>query len=276
MEHINYSVLMAVYKNDQFNYLKEAVNSILNQTSKTNDFIILVDGPIDPEVKNYLISLKQSFSFIDVVYFVKNLGLGVVLADGVLRCKNEFIMRMDSDDISLPNRAEIILDIFKKNNDLSVIGSFVIEFDNNSLQKRIKKNPVTHSEIKKILKFKNPMNHPSVMFKKQAVINSGNYVEYKLNEDYFLWARMLINNYRFYNINQPLLEMRINKDTFQRRGGYNYFKIQNKIYKYLLTNKQINYIEFISGFILRFFFRVVITPNLRGKIYNFLLREKLK
>jgi hypothetical protein len=168
----------------------------------------------------------------------------------------------------------MLIDTFKNNSNLAVIGSSVIEFNEKNSISRIKKNPIYNKEILNYSKYRNPMNHPSVMFKKDAVIDSGNYIEYRLNEDYFLWVRMLLKVYFFYNLTYPLLKMRINKNTYIRRGGYNYFITQNKIYYFLLKNRHINILEYTFGFMNRFVFRVLLPSSIRALIYEFVLRKR--
>jgi glycosyltransferase involved in cell wall biosynthesis len=275
MKFKNYSVLMAVYKNDNCEFLKTAIESIFNQTIKTNDFIIVVDGPIPNSINEYLNAIQKDYNYINLIHLKKNSGLGIALSIGVTQCKNNLIMRMDSDDVSLPNRAEYLLRLFVDNPQYSVVGSFVKEFNEKTTYSRIKINPISQKEIFNYSKFRNPMNHPSVMFKREAILRSGNYIEYKLNEDYFLWIRMLLNGELFYNTSKPLLNMRINNLTYFRRGGLNYFNEQNKIYLYMLKKKHINFFEFLGGVIVRFVFRVLIPSSIRGIIYSHLLRKKI-
>ena len=127
------------------------------------------------------------------------------------------------------------MEIFLNNPELDVVGSNISEFmdfKENSFSKRIL--PEYDKEIKEFAKRRNPINHPSVMFKKESVLKSGNYRKYNLCEDYDLWTRMMIENCNFYNIQEILLNMRTPLNLYERRGGYKYLKdISRSVIGYL-------------------------------------------
>lgn len=103
----NYSVLMSVYIKEKPEYLKEAITSILNQTVKTNDFVIVCDGPLTEGLNKVIADFVTTYSGLFNVYRLEhNMGLAKALNNGILQCKNEIIVRMDSDDVSMPDRVE--------------------------------------------------------------------------------------------------------------------------------------------------------------------------
>lgn len=232
-----YSVLMSVYYKENPVWFKESIESILNQTVKTNDFVLIEDGPLTEELENIVLEYQKKYpKLFNVVRLKENVGLGHALAVGIEKCKNEFIARMDSDDISVPDRCEKELKMFNKQNELDMVGSNIIEFtDNIENALAYRKLPESDSEIKKYMRRRNPFGHPSVMFRKSKVLEAGNYRPYYLCEDYDMWIRMSKINSKFYNTQEVLVYMRIGKDFYKRRGGIKYLKsilkFKNEQYK---------------------------------------------
>ena len=123
-------------------------------------------------------------------------------------------------------------------------------------------------------KSRSPMNHVTVMFKKDKVISSGNYQDLKYVEDYFLWVRMLKNNCNFSNIDKVLVRVRVNYDTFLRKQGLKYYKAQKKLMKYMKENKMINFWQYIKNNIVRFVSSVLLPNKLRRYLFMRYMRTK--
>ncbi len=268
----NYTVLMSVYKKDKPEWITQAVFSMLNQTMKPDEFLILVDGPVSKDIKKTLSSF-ESESIIKVKYFKENRGLGPVLRDGVNMAKNELIARMDADDISTRDRCELQLKKFMEKPELDIIGGYFYEFTNNlDMKVSLKKYPTTNEEIYKFAKKRNPFAHPAVMFRKSSAIKAGNYRDCALCEDYDLWSRMLLNKSKCENLDVPILNMRVNADFYNRRGGFSYMKkIIN--FKYTLLQRDFysifNYLYSVMASIF-----VCMMPNrLRKMVYLKCLRN---
>ena len=222
----NYSVLMSVYYKENPDWLKESIESMLKQTIRTNDFVLIQDGKLTKELEDVVLEYEKKYPDIfNVVRLEENVGLGPALAKGINICKNEIIARMDSDDIAVPKRCEEELKIMSKDNSIDMVGSNIIEFidDIDNIQ-AFRKLPEEDEEIKKYMRRRNPFGHPSVMFKKSKVIEAGNYRSYYLCEDYDMWIRMAQKNAKFYNIQDVLVYMRISEDFYKRRGGVKYLK----------------------------------------------------
>nr|MBP3724351.1 hypothetical protein [Campylobacter sp.] len=177
---------------------------------------------------------------------------------------------MDSDDISLPNRFKTQLEIFKNNPNLDICGSWVGEFENDENEiYAYRKLPQNHDEIYKFAKTRSPLNHPSVMFKKSAVLKAKNYQKSLMTENYFLWVRMILGGARFYNIPQMLVKMRAGKSQLIRHSGLKYaineFKVQREFYKLGF----LNFYEFILNASLKFIIRLL-PKSIISRIYSFL------
>ncbi|WP_110114928.1 glycosyltransferase [Bacillus sp. CGMCC 1.16541] len=224
MENVKYSVLMSVYYKENPVFLRESVQSILNQTIKPFEIIIVKDGELTKELDNVILEFEEN-SLIKIISLKENKGLGEALNVGLNYCSSELVARMDTDDISMKDRCEKQLRLFDQNKSLSIISSAVAEFeeDVNSIHS-IKKIPITHEEIIRFSKKRNPFNHPAVMYKKSAVLRAGGYKHFSLYEDYYLWVRMIMDGAVCANIDEPLVYMRANENMYKRRGGFNYFK----------------------------------------------------
>lgn len=219
----NYSVLMSVYYKDNSVWLEEAICSILKQTFKTNEFIIVKDGKLTPELDDVINKFYLSYpNLFKIVTIEKNVGLGRALAIGVENCTNQYIARMDSDDISIENRCELEISKLISEN-LDIVGSLTYEFiDSVNNVASIRKLPEYNEEIYVYAKKRNPFCHSSLMIKKKAIIEAGNFREFHLCEDYDMWVRMFKNNVKCYNFQIPLTYMRISDDFYKRRGGIKY------------------------------------------------------
>ena len=274
MNYLKYSVLMSVYYKEKPEYLRESIISMLEQTVTPNEIVLVKDGELTDELEKVICEFNEN-KIIRVISLKENVGLGKALNIGLNECRNELVARMDTDDISVNNRCEKQLLKFYNNNQLSVVGSGVEEFINEPNNVIAYKNVKTdYREIKKQMKYRNPMSHPSVMFKKIDVLKVGSYKHWLLNEDYYLWIRMVQEGFVFENIDEPLVKMRITNDTYLRRGGWKYFITQKNLFNYMLKNKMINIFEYFYNNIIRFVVRILIPNKIRKVLYLRILRAK--
>ena len=159
---------------------------------------------------------------------------------------------MDSDDISRSYRCEKELDVFNSNPQLSIVGALIEEFEGSPEHvDSMRIVPETSDEILKFAKTRSPFNHPVVMYKKSAVLDSGNYKDVRNMQDYYLWVAMLLKGYKGYNIQEPLLWMREDKNLFKRRSGKKYRIIQQNLLKYMKETGFISKKQYIKSYIVR-------------------------
>ena len=267
---MNFSVLMSVYHKDNPQWLKQAIDSVLNNTIKPNQIVLVVDGPIPNELEQVITQYQQH---LDILRLEKNSGLGIALQQGLLKCKYPLVARMDSDDISLPTRFELQLKEFENNPNLTIVGGYIQEFDSQTNETTsVRKVPLEDSQIKKYIKLRSPFNHPTVMFKKEDVLKVGNYQTFYQMEDYYLWARLVKANYQMKNIPEVLLNFRTDKNMFARRGSYKYFKSNKEVSKQMLKMKIINYPYYLFNITVRFITQVLMPNNIRTLFYKKVLR----
>ena len=265
-----YSVLMSVYDGDYPEFLKQSMESIFVQTAPTDDFVLVCDGQLTDDLNRVLNDYSNSYKSLHIVRMSENKGLAEALNFGLGFCKHEIVARMDSDDIAMPHRIERQL---AKLDGVAVLGSAVLEFHHSvNDAKTLRITPSENSEIHKFAKRRNPFNHPSVMFRKSAVLEVGGYEKFMLCEDYQLWIKILMSGGKGKNIPEPLLYMRVGSGLYERRGGYSYFKTMHSFRRWL---RQINFITSIDYFVLVLAHAIscVVPTGLRGILYGRFLRN---
>lgn len=214
-----YSVLMAIYEGEKPAFFEEALQSVLEQTLPPNQFVLVCDGPLNTELERVIEKYSPLFGDrLDLLRKTENTGLGDSLALGVLACRNQFIMRADSDDISIPERAKIQLDEMVEKN-IDILSSPVILFSR-SPQEAIGERdvPKDQERIAHFAKSRSPFNHPAVMFRRQVVLDAGNYSSlFRYRQDYDLWVRCIQNGATCANLGQPVVFMRESENLVKRR-----------------------------------------------------------
>ena len=275
-KYLPFSVSMCVYKNDNAEFFKKALESIINQTVVPNEIVIVVDGPISNSIENIL-KLYENEDYFKIIRLSKNLGHGNARRIGLENCSNDIVALMDADDISRKDRFEKQILCFENNNNLSVVGGFIQEFYGSvSNIVGLRKVPVSDLEIKKYLKKRCPFNQVTVMFKKSEVEKAGGYLDWFNEEDYYLWIRMAQNNFIFFNLEDILVDVRVGKEMYARRGGKKYFFSEAKLQKYMYEHKIINYYTYLSNVSIRFFVQILMPNKIRSLIYAKFARSKEK
>ncbi|ONI38080.1 hypothetical protein AN396_11710 [Candidatus Epulonipiscium fishelsonii] len=195
---------------------------------------------------------------------------------GLKHCKNEIVARMDTDDISKPERCETQLKFLEEHPNIDMVGSYAAEFSENIEEiDDIKAVPQTYLEIVKFIKTRNPFNHPSVMYKKSKVLGIGGYKHFRGFEDYYLWIKMINNGLVVANVKKVLIYMRTTQEMFKRRGGMNYFKDMLTLANYLKKKNLMSPLEFYKFVSIRGV--VILMPNrLRQMVYQTFLRKGKK
>ena len=249
----SYSVLMSVYAKEKPEYLKTSMESMFRQTVPTDDFVLVCDGPLTPELEAVIAEMqRQHGEILRPVRLAENGGLGNALRLGVTECRNERIARMDSDDISLPDRCEKELAVLEAHPELSVVGGIVEEFSSSpDIVDARRVVPETSEEIVAFSKKRNPFNHPTVMLRKSDVLKAGNYSPVRYLQDYYLWIDMLTAGMKGYNIQEPLVRMRADRDLFRRRSGKLYVKIQVDLFKKMYRAGYITGAQYLSSAAIR-------------------------
>lgn len=232
-----YSVLLSLYMEEKPCYLKQSINSMINQTIKPDEIVIVKDGPLTTELEIVLDRYINKYpNLFKIVISKENVGLGKALNLGLDSCKNELVARMDTDDISKPERCEKQLELFNSNTNLSLVGTNVDEFfDNPERVISTRKVPSKQSDIYNFSKRRSAFNHPTVMYKKSIVLQFNGYSDLRRNQDVDLFGRMLYGGCVAQNIDESLLLFRSNDSLTKRRKSWknskSYINVIKKFWK---------------------------------------------
>ena len=272
---MEFSVLITVYKKEIPENLRKSILSCYQQTIKPKEIILICDGELTAALNEEIDLLKKEIPVLLVYQLPENLGSGPTSRFGVKKCQTELIARMDSDDYCVATRFEKQLKVFEENPNLIMVGSNILE--KNTEFTALKKVPETTEEIRRYSKMRNPFNNPSSMMKKQYVLKSGNYREFRYLEDYDLTMRLLHDNPTkdFYNIQEPLVVMQTNDSSYLRRGGLLYVKTDFILQLDFYRRGDINLLELVRNIFLRNFVRIL--PNkVRKWIYKKKMRDEVE
>lgn len=272
---MSYCFLTSVYKNTKMEEMRQCVDSMLSQSLPPDQIVIVIDGPVGSELRNYISSLEASNDVFTVLELEKNSGLGIALNEGMKLCKCELVARMDTDDICVLDRCARQVAFMNENPGVAVVGSNIPEFIGDISNVVAYRNvPETHEEICRYLKKRCPFNHMTVMLRKSEVLRAGGYLDWHYNEDSYLWARMYLAGCRFYNMQANLVFARVDDDTYKRRGGYSYFKSERNLFRFMRKHKIINAAEYATSVFIRFVIQVLMPNGLRKFVFVKLMRSK--
>lgn len=279
------SIVMSVYNSEE--YITEAIESMLNQTYRNFEFIIIDDGSTDNSleiIKNYQISDERI-----VVISRENRGLPYSLNEGIKSAKGEYIVRMDADDISLPHRLEVQIEFMESSHEVGVCGSAVIVFGERA-KDHLWKLTQNDNRLKTELLFSSIFAHPSVMIRRKVMIEHNLYYNesFLQAQDFELWSRMAPYT-KFFNLQIPLLKYRVSKNSTTTKADkdiekryqviksifesnlrqlhINNSEEENRIHFNLTVNTRIrdNEIKFKE---LEEYFSKILKANNRTKIFN--------
>lgn len=248
-----YSVLMSVYSGVRPHELEAAIDSILNQTMPTDDFVIVEDGPVSSKLEEVI--LKAVAKRPGVIHLEKldhNCGTGIAKKYGLSFCKHELIANQDADDISFPDRCEKQVKAFREHPETDVISGTVYEFVGSP--KRVtaaRELPTEPDELKEFARKRNPINNPCVMYRKGVIEKAGGFQDFYLLEDYFLYIRILLAGGVLRNLKEPILYMRAGDEMYKRRGGKKYAEAQKKLFRYMLDHDFITKQEYRKSVMIR-------------------------
>jgi glycosyltransferase involved in cell wall biosynthesis len=214
-----FSLLMPVYHGDRPGYLRRSFRSAVgDQTVRPDQVVIVQDGPAGDDLARCLEEVRAGSPVpVTLVRLERNAGLGPALDRGLAECQFDVVARQDADDVSMPHRFEVELPLIEN---ADIVGSGLLEFVTDTdeiVGQRVPPTGLAH--IQRYARMHDPFNHPTVVYRRQAVLAAGGYGDLPLMEDYALFARMLHGGARAVNVPEPLVYYRVGEAAFKRRGG---------------------------------------------------------
>ena len=274
-DNFRFSVLIPVYIKENPLYLRSALQSILDdQTIVPDEVVIVEDGPITTDLEKVLTDFQGRYTSIVKRYQLKeNGGMGLAMNYGLNQASFEWVARMDSDDISVANRFEKQINFLKENPGIDVLGSSIEEFNSTPGDLvRYRTLPEENDNIIGLMKFRNPVNHMTVFFRKALALKVGGYWPHKYNEDYNLWYELFKVGARFHNLKENLVHVRVGNNMVARRSGYTYFEYEKILLKKFLRDGFITPLEYSFLIGIKFSLRIIPVKLLK-MVYKLFLRK---
>jgi len=217
--HEPFSLLIPVYDGDRPDHIRRAMRSAVgDQTVRPDQVVIVRDGPVRDELARCLDELVTASPVpVTFVPLLHNVGLGPALDRGLDASWFDVVARMDADDVAMPHRFEVEMPLIQ---DADIVGAGLLEFVDDTddiVGQRVP--PTGPGRIQRYARMHDPFNHPTVVYRRAAVLAAGGYGDLPLMEDYALFARMLAGGARAVNVAEPLVYYRVGAKAFKRRGG---------------------------------------------------------
>lgn len=266
---------MSVYKGEEPEFLRASLESLCAQTRPADEVVIVLDGQLTEELLKVISHYCERLP-VSMVPLEKNMGLGPALCHGVKECRYDVIARMDSDDICISERFRMQLEFLEAHPEIDALGGSIREFAQDPSKCITERRmPLTHEAILARGASRNPMNHMTVVFRKSAVLQAGNYRSLRGLEDYDLWIRMLRKGSRFHNLPQVLVLVRAGSGMLSRRGGLDYLCKEAELFHGFWKMGFIGFWRFIGNILARVPARLL-PLQFRRVLYSRFLRTKRK
>jgi len=269
-----FSLLMSTYNGDEPEHCRLALESICQGSVLPDELVLVLDGPVSEPLLTVIKSFQGRLP-LKIVPLPRNCGLGPALAAGLLHCRHEWVARFDTDDLCMPDRFERQLAFIQAHPSIDAFSSSILEFEHSYQEPNLllKSVPCGEFELTRYARWRNPFNHMAVMFRKQRVLEAGNYQNDQYFEDYALWVRLLLNGARLDNMDEPTVWVRAGRNMITRRGGQRYARFEYDIQRKFLSWGFTNIFEFTRNLSIRIPVRLL-SDSLRGAIYAGQLRRR--
>jgi O104-antigen biosynthesis beta-1,3-galactosyltransferase len=230
---VRLSVLMSVYFKESSESLRQCLESLASQTLRADEVVLVEDGPLGESLRATIAQFRDALSIVSLP-LPRQVGLGQALIRGLDKCRGEYVARMDSDDVCVPERFEKQMKFLKSHPEVDVIGGTIAEFERDcSAPSSIRQMPGAGLALRRFARFRNPINHVTAVFLKASVMRAGNYEPCRFFQDYYLWAKMLAKGYCLRNMKDILVYVRCGNGMQKRRGGLDYWKQEIHLQRYL-------------------------------------------
>ena len=232
-----YSVLMSVYDRETPENLNASLDSMFLQSYPPEEVVLVCDGKLTCELNIIAKSFESEFKpYFRIVRIDDHVGAAAALNEGIKACSCPYIVRMDSDDVSYPDRCRRQMELFAAKPHLDMVGSFAEVYD---IDRRetvgVKQLPVKHKDIKKYARRRNPFCRQALAFRREKAVEVGGYADLDECEDYEFAARMLANGAKARNIPEVLVRYRISEADYKKRKSFrstkNFIRVRRMIHR---------------------------------------------
>lgn len=268
---VNVSVLMSTYYGEDPSEVDDCLASTYNQTVTPDEVVIVKDGPLPSALDEVINRWERKYpDQTNIIALEENRGIGAALSIGLEECTHDLIARVDSDDISVEDRFEKQHDFLTDNPEIAVVGGYMKEvFSDGSF---IREVPTSPDMVQEYAKKRTPINHPTSMYRKGAVMDVGGYPDLRSMQDYVLWVRLLMAGYQLANLPEVLVVSETGPDLHERRGGLEYARIDYRIQREFISQGFITPTQFVRNLAVRLPVRMM--PNaVRSLLYKHVLRS---
>jgi glycosyltransferase involved in cell wall biosynthesis len=270
------TVLMPVWRGERPDWFAGALHSAtVGQTRHPDELVVAVDGPLTPELEAVVKDVEAGeYGDAKVTRSDEHRGVAATLQMGLGVSGGDYIARADSDDHYRPERLQKQLGVMESGG-LDLLGTAMQEFsgEHDLGQGKLRMRPCTHAQIWTYLPKHTPFHHPTVMFRRQAALDAGGYLELDRMEDYWLWQRMLAAGAKTANLPEPLVDYRVTEDLFDRRGGLQMFRSDLHLQRVMLNDGMIRRPRYAYNLALRAGYRFCPVP-LRRLGYRLFVEER--
>ena len=255
--HEPFTLLLSVYDGDRPDFLERAFRSAVDdQTLRPDQVVIVRDGPVREELAACLGRLQGGSPVpVTMVPLERNRGLGPALDSGLAASRHDVIARMDADDVALSHRFEVQIPLIAE---ADIVGAGLLEFVgdiDHIVGQRVP--PTAPEQIDRYARMHDPFNHPTVVYRRTAVLAVGGYGDLPLMEDYALFARMLQNGARAVNVAEPLVYYRVGESSFKRRGGTDLLRSELRLQREFRRQGFTSSPEYVRNVVVRGGYRMI-------------------
>ncbi|WP_315499549.1 glycosyltransferase [Capnocytophaga gingivalis] len=266
---MKFSVLLSLYHKEEPKFLKECLESLKVQSLQASEIVIVFDGVVTHELEEMVIQYSSILP-IKIIRLPQNVGLGKALNEGLKHCSHNWVFRMDTDDICLPERFEKQVEFIKQHSDVVLFSGHIAEFsDDKTIITGYRKVPIGNENIKQYALSRSPFNHVAVAFRKDIIEEVGGYQHHLFLEDYNLWLRVIAKRYEVGNLDEALVLVRAGDSMLSRRRGKDYAKGEWKLFNLKRKLKLQNIFSGFFIFLLRVIPRMLPTGILKA-LYKYL------
>lgn len=271
MRSIPISILLPVYSGDDPRLFSRCLASLEAEILAFDQIVLVVDGPIGNGLTTCLNNYCGKLPNIEVINIPINCGLISALNIGLEKCRYEHVARIDADDSVLPGRFDEQVSMIEQGAD--VVSGAIIETGGFYERTTIKSLPEKHSEIIKLMSYRNPINHMATMFRLSKILAVGKYPNLVGNEDYGLWLLCRKHGLLFENTSRILVEANVPVDFAIRRSGLKFARSEIKLWHFRLQNNLGTWSEAHLSLIIRLMVRLL-PAKLLKLTYYYLRRSK--